>query len=381
MLSHKYVLIGMLAYLPAHQSQAVTIDWSGDVRAGYYAKERDQRDGGTSDTKEWRLRVRPGLSMQINEQWMAKIRAAGRYTTESTRSNDTHTKFFTSIPTTDGLRLGDATLDELYISYKHSNNKHFKIGRMQTKYELAGVAKKSLDRNDSPNTDITWTDGIYFSFKPASGWKHHFILQYQGKDGPTTVRRSPLDFSDNDSRLTYFVAVENKQASGAFVQRGIDISYLPSSLCSDGTGTCNMRDDYFGLVGRAAMQWPLGEGSNKFLLGMELGYAPNTQLKSTAGTGTSGDADGLAGQLTFNLVDFAPHHSFGLVLGRTGAGWLLSPDFRNNNTHIEGRYVWKIAKNQKIAIRLRQRQDLEMIVGETRKQIDRDLYARFTYKF
>jgi len=127
------------------------------------------------------------------------------------------------------------------------------------------------------------------------------------------------------------------------------------------------------------MQWDIGSSGTKFLLGTEWGYAPNTQEK-TRGTGTSGDADGVAGQLSFNLMNFARGHSVGLVVGRTGAGWLLSPDFRNNNNHIEGRYVWKIFKNLKMAIRLRKRRDLEMRVGESRRQIDRDLYARFTYK-
>lgn len=381
--SYKFtgLLIGLLACLPALQAQAVSFDWYGDVRTGYYAKERDKRDDSTSSKNEWRLRIRPGLSAKFNDQWSANIRAAGRYSTKNAPGDLTHTKFFTSVPTTDGLRLGDATLDELFVSYQASDHQQIKVGRMQTKFELDGVAKKSLDRNDSPNTDITWTDGVYFAFGKNDSWKNHVIFQYQGKDGPTTVRRKPLDFTDNGTRVTYFFATENKQVSGPFVQRGFDLSYLPASLCIDGTSSCNNREDYIGLVGRAAMQWPLGSGGIKFLLGTELGYAPNTQLKTTAGTGTSGDADGLAGQLTLNIVDFAPQHSFGLVFGRVGAGWLLSPDFRNNNTLIEGRYVWKITKTLKMAIRLRQREDLEMLVGETRKQVDRDLYARVTYKF
>jgi len=197
------LMIGLFLTLTALPSQAVTLDWSGDIRGGYFAKERDQRNGQSSELDEWRLRLRTGLLVRFNDVWSFKLRGAGRYSTEDD-NNDGHTKFYTNIPGNDGLRQGDATLDELYISYKPNANQHIKIGRMQTKFELTGVAKKSLDRNDSPNTDITWTDGLYFSFGDKKGWKNHVILQYQGKEGATTVRRSPLNFNDNGSRLTYF---------------------------------------------------------------------------------------------------------------------------------------------------------------------------------
>jgi len=40
---------------------------------------------------------------------------------------------------------------------------------MQIKLELAGIAKKSLDRNN--HLDIAWMDSMYFSFGKTNSWK------------------------------------------------------------------------------------------------------------------------------------------------------------------------------------------------------------------
>lgn len=359
-------------------SAASDLNWSGDFRTGYFSKEKDARNGANSSRDEGRVRLRIGGEYTASESWKFKLRAAGRAFLEKNNSN-AEIKIFSEIPSGDGLRAGDATLDEIYARYK-KDNLDVKFGRFQTKMELDGVAKKSLDRNDSPNTDITWTDGVYAKIKLSDDWVHHFILQYNYPTGATEVRRSPLDFSSSASRASAFWALESRKKAGAFVQRGVDITYLPDALCTDG-GSCNQRKDYITLVGRAAMKWPLGTSGTKFMLGTEAGYAVNTQTRVAANTGTSGDADGLAWQLTFNFIDIAPKHSLGLVYANAGAGWLISPDFRNNNSLVELRYKWAIDKRNRIEARIRQRQDLETLVGETRKQVDDDLYVRYTWKF
>lgn len=353
------------------------IRWSGDFRTGYFSKERDDRNGKNSSQDEARVRLRFGGEFTANQNWKFKLRAAGRaYLTENHK--DAEIKIFSEIPSGDGLRAGDATLDEIYARYK-KDNLDVKFGRFQTKMELEGVAKKSLDRNNSPNTDINWTDGVYSKIK-LGGWVHHFILQYNYPKGATEVRRSPLDFSSSSSRVSAFWAMENRKKVGAIVQRGVDITYLPDALCTDGSA-CTQREDYIAIVGRAAMKWPLGTSGTKFMLGTEVGYAVNTQTKVAAKTGTSGDANSIAWQLTFNFVDIVPKHSLGLVYANAGAGWLISPDFRNNNSLIELRYKWAINKRNRIEARIRQREDLVTLVGETRNRVDDDLYVRYTHKF
>ena len=354
------------------------LSFYGDARFGYYSLDRDENDGSEDKTDELRLRIRPGVKIKFNDILSARIRLAGRYSTD--KRNNEYFKVFQSIPAGDGLRRGDSTIDELNLAYQATPKLGLRIGRMQSKIELAGVAKKSLDRNNSPNTDITWTDGVYLKYALSSDWKAHFLVQYNDASGATEVRRSPLNFSDDDSRVSYFAALVSNKKSGAFVQRTVDVTYIPSALRTDNSATGRI-DDYIAFVGRAAARWPMGENGMKFLLGGELGYALNTQTEAASSLGGSADVGGVATQLTFNFIDFMPTHSFGLVLARADAGWLLSPDFRNNNTLVEGRYKWQLDKKNKVEARLRQREDIKQLTTKTEKRTDLDLYIRYTYKF
>ena len=354
-----------------------TLAWSADLRGGYFSAERDDRDGSTDVTDEFRARIRLGLEARLAEGWRAKARFAGRY---STYQNDNHFQLFSSAPSTDGLRRGDSTLDELYVAYNPDPRWQITLGRMQTKFELAGVAKKSLDRNDSPNVDVTWTDGLRVTRKGDNGWNTHVILQRNLSAGPTNVLRSPLNFREDDSRVMAFFSLESTQAVGPVVQRALDVSYLPDALRRDGTASGRI-EDYWGFVGRLAAQWPVNEGGMKFMLAGEAGYAPNTPTEVAMNTGTSGDTGGFAGQVSFNFIDIAPRHSFALVYGQAQSDWLLSPDFRNNNSLIEGRYQWRIDGDRSVEARLRERKDLDSILGAGRDRTDRDIYVRYTQRF
>ena len=361
----------------AGPAAAVEFTMNGDMRTGFFSLHRDDRNGKEDTTDEFRLRLRPGVSAKFNEQWRAQARFAGRYSTDD--RNDLHFEIFNSIPAEDGLRRGDSTLDEIYVEYRPDKAWQLRVGRFQSKFELDGVAKKSLDRNDSPNTDITWTDGVQVKHKAANGWSTTAIVQYNDNEGATQVRHAPLNFREDGSRLSYFAGVENTQKAGPFVQRAVDVTWLPDALHSNGVGAGTV-NDYWGVVGRLAAQWPMG-GSMKFMLAGEAGYAPNTPKRSAVKTGTSGDADGFAAQITFNFIDIIPQHSAGIVLGRAGAGWLLSPDFGPNANLAEVRYKWAIDKKQTLEARVRNREDIEQRVGSAFKREDVDYYVRYTYKF
>jgi len=361
----------------AGPSAAVEFTLNGDVRAGFYSLHRDDRDGKEDTTDELRLRVRPGIGAKFNEQWQAQVRFAGRYSTDD--RNELHFEIFNSLPADDGLRRGDSTLDEIYVEYRPDTAWQVRLGRFQSKAELDGVAKKSLDRNDSPNTDITWTDGVQVKRKSVSGWVTTAIAQYNDSEGATQVRHAPLDFSDDGSRVSYFVGLENTQKAGPLVQRAMDVTWLPDALHSGGVGVGPV-EDYWGLIGRLAGQWPM-RASMKFMLAGEVGYAPNTPQRSVVKTGTSGDADGLAAQITFNFIDVVPQHSAGLVFGRAGDGWLLSPDFGPNTNLVELRYKWAIDKKQTLEARARNREDIHQRVGSLYKREDVDFYVRYTFKF
>ena len=101
----------------------------------------------------------------------------------------------------------------------------------------------------------------------------------------------------------------------------------------------------------------------------------------TAGTGTSGDSDGLGWALTAALMNFRPRHSIGFNYGRSGAGWLLSPQYRENEELTEIRYVWRYRDNKTFEVRVRRREELEQLITAQRKRDDFDLFVRMTSRF
>lgn len=373
-----FYLFPFLVLFPMSTLMAANYQFSGDVRTGYFSADRDDRNGSQNKTDEGRLRIRAGITSKITESLEARVRFAGRYSTDDRNNN--FFKLFASIPSTDGLRRGDSTLDEIYIKNTYRNGASVTFGRMQTKMELEGVAKKSLDRNNSPNTDISWTDGLYVKYPLADGWKLHAIMQYNPSSGATEPRRSRLNFSDSASRLSYFSAIEKKSKTHFWAQRGLDVTYLPSALQQDGTSSGRIAD-YWAVVGRAVARLPLGQSGEALMLGGELGVASKAPSNAAVGLPGNGDAGRTAYQVAFNWVNFAPKHSVGLVMGRADAGWLLSPDYRDNTDLLEIRYKWIPSKKHKWEARLRQREDSKLKTGALKKREDTDLYLRYTYKF
>lgn len=385
-MSNKWVIKGLVAacalsaqgVLHAATPVSDSVSVIGDMRTGFYALDRNDRDASAVNKNEWRLRLRVGLESKVTESLKARLRLAGRYTTHESSADPEFELYSGITPGKDGLAMGQTTVDEAWLNYTRGGLS-VRLGRMQTKFELTGVAKKSLDRNNSPNTDIAWTDGLYLKHKGSNGWTAHAIAQLTPAGGSGELRRKPLDFSDDDSRISYFFAYDKSEKKATIVQQGIDLTYLPAALPTDNGG----RDDYLALVGRMAAQWPMGSEGMKFLLGGELGYAPNTPSNSALQLDAAGDSGGSAGQVTFNFIDIVPRHSLGIVLARADAGWLLSPDFTSNQYLYETRYRWNLAKGQRIEVRLRYRTDIEQSSSSAnpQKREDKDLYARYTLKF
>ncbi len=364
---------------PAMADVALTdkLAFYGDARSGYFHQRRDDRDGEIRTSEDWRLRVRTGLKWRMSDAWEANLRVAGRYSTEQDG-----TRFRTDwYAGTDGsgMSLGESTVDVASLSYS-ADNWSLKAGRFQTGTTLMGVAGKSLDRNDSNNTEIHWTDGIQWQRELGSGWRARLIAEYNDRVGPSNVKRRPLSFQSSDSHWSGYAALENNEAWGPVVQRGAGITWLPSAVYPRGQAQ-GKSEDYLALMGRTTLQWPMAFAPGDFLLGMEAAYAPETPRESALNLPGSGDSDGLAWQVSFNWMQFAPGHSIGLVAGRAGAGWLLSTDFVPNSDLLEVRYQWKIDNRQRIEIRLRRREDLERPLGaiKDRESVDGDL--RYTFRW
>jgi hypothetical protein len=206
------------------------------------------------------------------------------------------------------------------------------------------------------------------------------VLQYNSKDGPSTVRRDPLDFSDSGSRVSYLFGFENLQERRRIVQRALDVNYFPSSLRINGQLDGRL-EDYWAIVARMAARWPVRSDSWRLRFSGEVGYAPNTQTNFASGITGTGDADGLAWNVTASIMDFAPNHSIGINYAETEAGWLVSPQYNSNERLFEIRYMWRPAGRLTMDVRGRWRDRLRPIIGEDLDRNRFDFYIRFTWSF
>ena len=354
-------------------------DWkvSGDLRGGYFASERTARDGSESDQDAFNARLRVAFEKPLGEGWTARTRVAGRFSSEQD-GIDVYLRSYA--PTRSGTAFGDITLDEAYLGYQAPDDGlRLRVGRFQTAFAVPGVASKGLDRNDSPNVDVQWTDGVHLDMPVAGDWRGHVIGQYRNRKGSGGLAYAPLDFSDSGSRATMFFALENKQRLGAITQRMVSLTWMPDSLAERGLNDPS-REDYVTVDARVAAEWPLGTGGTRLVTGAEVGYAIETPQSAVTGTGGSGDAGGLAWQLQASVYGFAPSHNIGVAFGSADAGWLISPDYRPNDRSAEIRYQWQFLPKTSMEARVRERRELEHPTG-TRARVDRDLYVRVSHKF
>ncbi|MDJ0941573.1 MAG: hypothetical protein QNJ00_17550 [Woeseiaceae bacterium] len=351
---------------------------SGDMRLSYLFDGEDLQDVRFGRTDVLRLRWRLAAERRFAKGLRGSIRVAGLCSTE-----DCSPKFLVQPNISGGasMRDGELTIDSAFLQWFKSDRYDIAVGRMETKFVArGGVYSKSMDRNDSNNLRVNWTDGLHTTYRGARGWDSHLIVQYNDKDGASNVRRLPLDNSSGKSRASYYVAFESKETLRRIVQRALSISYLPSSLAADGLAS-PVREDYWGLVGRLALRWPVRDVGWRLRASGELAYAGNTPDKSAAGVAGSGTAGGLAWAVTLSVMDFLPRHSFGVNYARTEAGWLLSPQYTPNEELYEARYMFRPTDRITLDVRGRWRYDLKQPLFEISDQNNFDFYARATWSF
>lgn len=351
---------------------------SGDLRVGVLDSERTARDGGSSSAEELRSRLRVALDAGLGERWTFRARLASRLSSEQ---DGMRAYFRVPAPEPSGAALGDTTLDEFHVERARAGGHWWwRVGRFQSRFDLQGVAAKSLDRNDSPNMDVNWTDGVHVRYDGVAGWRVHAVLEHNASRHPSSVRRAPLDFSEGDAGPGAFLGLEASQPAGRVVQRMVSLTWLPDALASQGVAE-PVRRDYLAVTARAAAALLEGEAGRRVLLGLEAGHAFHTPDRALFGLDGSGRVGGNAWQASLNFEQFRPGHSLGLVLGRAQAGWLLSPDFRNNDRLAEVRYQWRMNPNWSIEARLREREEDVVPSAARRPRRDRDAYLRLSGRF
>jgi hypothetical protein len=354
--------------------------WSseGDLRPIVDYFDRENRDGTSFNQERLGARLRLEVIAQPNRLFRLGARLAGVCFTSDC---DVDFVMERATPASNGLEGGQFTFDELFVQWSRRARFDIAVGRLQTRFVLrGGVYAKSLDRNDSNNVNVTWTDGLQSTYRAKNGWNTHFVLQRNDADGTGSIRRGPLDFDDSSARSTYFVAFENRRRWGPIAQRNFDISYLPRSLLKDDDPD-GRRVDYWGLVGRLVARHPNKREGLRLRAGLEMGYAPETATREASQLGGSGDVYGLAWDVVASAMDFAPGHSIGINYAQTGAGWYLSPQFRPNEELFEIRYQWRPSHFPLLEARVRWREEMEQRVGADQKRKVFDFYLRLTWEF
>src|SRR3546814_13563813 len=76
--------IGMAASPGVAASPADPAGWafSGDVRGGYFASERTERDGAESDAEDFNAWLRLAIERSLGERWNVSTWGAGRFSRE-----------------------------------------------------------------------------------------------------------------------------------------------------------------------------------------------------------------------------------------------------------------------------------------------------------
>lgn len=368
-------LLSAMALSGVSTAQAQSnIDFSGDIRFGYYGYERDERNGSESDDDMLRLRARAGLLWTINDTWSFKGRYAARMHNKDNNSGWVR-PFEGLSPGASSIAPGESTLDEFFVRARYGRWDH-RIGRFQTNNRLIGVASKSFSRTNSTSWDVGYTDGIQSVYRTDRGVNITALLEYNDKDGTANLRRSPLGFADSSSRTTAYVSIDAQDNSGLWAQRSIDVTFIPAALYYNGIASGQKRD-YLAFSGRLATQVSLRDDM-KLVTGAELAWAPETQRNHVAALPGNGNTDSFSWHLSANIMDLVPGHSIGLVYGETEAGWLLSTDFQANSTLVELRYAWEPLNGHLLEARVREREDLNLLRNAQRKRSETDVYLRYS---
>ncbi|MBI2379139.1 MAG: hypothetical protein HYV16_00055 [Gammaproteobacteria bacterium] len=363
----------------AEDKKLEPVKFMGDIRLEYRTLHRDDRDGKEDVTDDFRTRIRAGFEFGLSDQWSARVRAAGRYTTLEGPTRF-YVKPYAEGSSGTGLDNNHGTIDEANMTWAPSKAFSLQFGRMQTKFAPDDVLQKALGRKDSPSSEISWTDGVYFKFKHDFGFAHHLIWQHNDDEGTTNAQRPPLD--TRESGDTWFYSFGSDKRCGFLQQCAIDISHMPDGLRVHGISSANTQtENYTAVIGRATWALPLNDNGFEFRLAGEYGHAVDTQTQAAARLGTSGDVDADAFQLTANLMNMAPGHSLALLYMEADAGWLISPDLAGNSDMLELRYQWKLDKHQTLETRVRRREDLEQQTNRPEVRVDKDAFLRYTYKF
>jgi hypothetical protein len=362
------------AQIPLTDNQKLFL--TGDIRTGYFGIIGENRDGSSADFHEIRNRSRIGIRYTPHQRVSIQARYAFRV-----KSRDFELKpgLHTTDPGNSGLSMGEGAFDEAYLQYNFSDRFSTRIGRFQASYAFGGVISNAIIRNDSPNTDVQWTDGALFAFVPASGWNADFVMQWHHKNAPSNTYRSPLDMDNSDTPFTFFTHIRKSYKDNLIRYTALDVVYSPDALIKTMDGN---RGDYAAAAVKTQLGWDL-PSSRTVLWGGEIAYSFNRPDVTVVRMGTTDGkkAGGLGFQTNLSIQNLFEGHNLGFIAAILEPSLLTSADYWNNILLLEIRHTYRFTGRLSAETRLRYRGDHQQQSGVDQKRWQLFPYARLTYRF
>jgi hypothetical protein len=376
-LSKIVMVTGLVASMALPSGEAMAWDISGDFRTHIFAKNwRDTRSGGESDSSGSAIRLRVRAKKELSDGCDFQTRFN---TTVADEDNDWSLYIRAHRDDSTGVNPGTATLDEFFVDCALSEASSIRIGRMQSNLDSPQMASRSFDRSQASGVNIGWTDGIAYRYTFSNGWYGEATAQYNDPKGNGQTFRSPVNFSDDGSRVGFFGVVGSEEKAGPVFMRAFSLTVYPDALATEGLAS-EQRDDYILGAFKIGAGWDINNGRELIAIG-EVAHAFNTPQKSVLGLPGEGEVDDFGWQFGADIRNIFPKHTMGINLGQSDAGMLVSNDFRQNNELFEYRWQYKATSALRFEFRARWRRELENRIDAPFLQRDRDFRVRMTYKF
>lgn len=351
--------------------------WHGQVRSGYYFNTDQAVTGISSTDHEWRTRLRLGFQYRVNDNFVFRTRAAGRFSTIQDRFRftlDDHTAGAT------GLRLGESTIDEFNVTWTPAENLWIRGGRFQLSFPLRGVVPKGLNRYDAPNTAIVFTDGLWLRWQFHEDLEAHLVSEYNSTSGAGSAVRSPLRFDDSGSRKSWWGMIRHRNTDGLWSQRELSVNLLPNTFEKNGA-----LQNYIVFTSRLGINLPVEMSFADLIFGIESGYVPTIPAADALGFSDQDkirdDAFAWQAALNFSNMDlFGLRHNTGFLYGQTDPGWLTSPSFIPNSRTYEVRHQVWFTSVMSFELRYRFRSQRKIPTTVIQGREIHDIYARITYR-
>ena len=373
------IAILCMAALPSQTLHArQSIELSGAIRPVFTHLETRQRDGSHSSQTAMNARLHLQANYPVRPELVLTGRLAGRYATTQggmsfpirgyTGGSGTYT-------------AGETTIDIFQASWQATDNLRIIGGRFQGRFPLAGFIPKGLDRYYAANLSISHTDGVWVRWNASSLLRIDAILHRNDERGSSHAARTPMRFTDPDSRIGGYLNLSLRDTGGIWVQREVGISVYPSSFERFGASeplTLTV------ITARMMRRTSFQPTTGAFWVGGELGFIPDAPTPSSAGFPTNDALSAtrsIAWQVSAYANDLFQRHTIGVLYGQTEPNWVISSSFRPNETMSEIRYRYTVSSNLNFEMRYRLRTDKYRLRRADTTQRDNDFYARFTYRF